>query len=206
MLVKLSPGVISSMLNVQFFCMNVAFLCTCNKRKQRSYKKFLRLTLMKLTTGVNIINIFLRSFYICRSQKLKMIDDFTDIFALLGSMSIKAACKMLVKLTPGTHLPPLSLPHSLPLLPTPSLFLFLSSHIPLPLSQLPPTFLFIPSLSLNSLLSLQLSIFCSFSFLYLLIFLTFLSPILSLCHFLSFLSLSLSLSFSLYISLCGNKT
>ncbi len=39
--------------------------------KQRSYKKFVHLTLMKLTAGVNFINVLSWSFYVHRSQKHK---------------------------------------------------------------------------------------------------------------------------------------
>ncbi len=41
--------------------------------------------------------------YVHRSQKCKMAFDLTVIFALLGSTHVKAACKMLMKLTPGVH-------------------------------------------------------------------------------------------------------
>jgi len=50
--------------------------------------------------GVNFTNMFTRSFYTCRSQKLKMTDYFT---VLLRSMGVIASCKMLVKLTPGVN-------------------------------------------------------------------------------------------------------
>ena len=48
---------------------------------------------------VNFINVFTRSFYTCRSWKRKKLLELTVFFALLGSALIKAACKMLVKLT-----------------------------------------------------------------------------------------------------------
>jgi len=44
------------------------------------------------------------SFYARRSQKRKMTDDFTVIFALLVSLGIKTAHKMLIKLTLGVCL------------------------------------------------------------------------------------------------------
>ena len=47
--------------------------------------------------GVNFINVFTSSFYARRSC-------LTVFFALLGSGHVKAACKMLVKLTPGGNL------------------------------------------------------------------------------------------------------
>ena len=51
--------------------------------------------------GVNFVNVFTPSFYECRSQKHKKLLDFTAFFALLGSTGVKAAHKMLVKLTHG---------------------------------------------------------------------------------------------------------
>jgi hypothetical protein len=51
--------------------------------------------------GVDFINLFIQSFYACRSQKRKSANDLTAIFVLLGSAGIKAARKMLMKLTLG---------------------------------------------------------------------------------------------------------
>ena len=51
-------------------------------------------------SGVNFINVFTGSFYACRSQKRKKLLNLTVFFALLGSALVKAARKMLVKLTP----------------------------------------------------------------------------------------------------------
>jgi len=47
--------------------------------------------------------MFTHSFYTHRSQKWKMTDGLTAFFALLGSMRIRAARKMLVKSIPGLH-------------------------------------------------------------------------------------------------------
>ena len=55
----------------------------------------------KHNTEVNFIDMFTRIFYAHRSLKCKKLFDLTVFFALLGSASVKAACKMLVKLTPG---------------------------------------------------------------------------------------------------------
>jgi len=56
---------------------------------------------MKLTPGVNFINI-LRKALACKDPKsAKKTDGLTVFFALLGSAHIKAFCKMLMKLTPG---------------------------------------------------------------------------------------------------------
>jgi len=44
--------------------------------------------------------MFTRNFYARRSQKHKMANDLSVIFALLGSTSIKALHKMLMKWTP----------------------------------------------------------------------------------------------------------
>jgi len=51
-------------------------------------------------TGVNFINMFMRSFYTCRSQKCKRQSHHQCLIVPLGSLCIKAACKMLVKSTP----------------------------------------------------------------------------------------------------------
>jgi len=40
-------------------------------------------------------------FGVCRSQKCKKADSLTVFFALLGSARVKAAHRMLMKLTPG---------------------------------------------------------------------------------------------------------
>ena len=52
-------------------------------------------------TGVNFTNVFTSSFYACRSQKRKKDSQVMQLFALLGSLRVKAARKMLVKLIPG---------------------------------------------------------------------------------------------------------
>ena len=44
---------------------------------------------------------YTNSFYTCRSQKRKKLLELSVFFSLLESACIKAACKMLVKLTPG---------------------------------------------------------------------------------------------------------
>ena len=49
--------------------------------------------------GVDFINVFTRSFYTLRSRKHKKLLDLTVFFVLLGSAHVKAARKMLVKLT-----------------------------------------------------------------------------------------------------------
>jgi len=56
---------------------------------------------LSITSGVTFINMFMQSFYTRRSQKHKMTDDFSVIFALLGSTVVKASHKMLMKLTLG---------------------------------------------------------------------------------------------------------
>jgi len=53
-----------------------------------------------ITPWVNINNV-LRATFACADTKIaKNTDDLTVFFALLGSVSAKAACKTLVKLTP----------------------------------------------------------------------------------------------------------
>ena len=92
-------------------------MCRKNKNKQKmetnqnhsksckSFREFVALR-RKLETekdiGVNFINVFKRNFYARRSRKRKKQLEMTFCaFALLGSASIKAARKMLVRLTPG---------------------------------------------------------------------------------------------------------
>ena len=52
---------------------------------------------------VNFIYMFMSSFYACRSQKCKKLIELTLFFAVLGSVHVKAARKMLVKLTSRRH-------------------------------------------------------------------------------------------------------
>ena len=54
-----------------------------------------------LTPGVNFINAFMQSVYARRSGKRKKLLELTVFFALLGSVCVKAARKMLVKLSPA---------------------------------------------------------------------------------------------------------
>jgi len=60
--------------------------------------------LMKLTPGVNFINILRGTFTCTDSKSAKKTDGLTVFFAHLGSMCLKALNKMLVKLTPEVFL------------------------------------------------------------------------------------------------------
>ena len=74
---------ISSTLNVQFFCTNFSPKPKRNQKKlpkQRSYEKFVRKTLMKLTPGVNFTNMFTFSFCTHRSQDCKKDTDDLTVF------------------------------------------------------------------------------------------------------------------------------
>jgi len=51
----------------------------------------------------NFTNMFTQRFYASRSEKRKMVNDLTFNLALLGSMSVKASSKMLMKLTRGVN-------------------------------------------------------------------------------------------------------
>jgi len=62
-------------------------------------------TLVKLTPGLNVINILSTAFTHTYPESLKDADDLTVFFYLSGSMSVKALRKMLVKLTPGLSYP-----------------------------------------------------------------------------------------------------
>ena len=54
----------------------------------------------KMTPWVNFINVFTSYFYAHRSRKRIKLLELTVVFAILGSSRVKAAHKMLVKLTP----------------------------------------------------------------------------------------------------------
>ena len=56
-----------------------------------------------LQLRVNFINMFTSRFYTHRSPKAQKAAWLDYLFALLGSEHFKAACKMLVKLTPGVR-------------------------------------------------------------------------------------------------------
>ena len=62
--------------------------------------KLAEIKLKKMRYGVHFINVFRHSFYLSRSRKCKKLLDLTVFFVLLGSASIKAAHKIMVKLTP----------------------------------------------------------------------------------------------------------
>jgi len=59
---------------------------------------------MKLSPGVNFINILLAAFMHQDPKSAKKADNLPVFFALLGSVRVKSAHKMLVKLTPGITL------------------------------------------------------------------------------------------------------
>ncbi len=56
---------------------------------------------MDTTPGLNFTNIFKLSFYARRSRKRKKTDDLTVFFMLLGSVSVKAVRRTLMKLSPA---------------------------------------------------------------------------------------------------------
>jgi len=56
---------------------------------------------------LNFINVLHKAFYACRSQMCKNDSQVVNLFTLLGSTSVKAAYKTLMKLRPGIlHLCP----------------------------------------------------------------------------------------------------
>ncbi len=58
--------------------------------------------LMKRQTRCQFHQHFTRSFYACRSQKRKNVQlSHQYLFTLLGSESVKAVCRTLMKLSPG---------------------------------------------------------------------------------------------------------
>ena len=50
--------------------------------------------------GVDFINVFMRSFYACRSQKRKKLLELTDFFALFGPAGVKAASEHINEIDP----------------------------------------------------------------------------------------------------------
>jgi len=56
--------------------------------------------LMKLTPGLNFFNVLRTAFMLVDPKSVKKIDNLTVFFTLLGSTSVKAACRTLMKLTP----------------------------------------------------------------------------------------------------------
>jgi len=57
--------------------------------------------LVKLTKGVNFINILCKALMHTDTIRAKKTDNLNVFFALLGSALVKAESKMLVKLTPN---------------------------------------------------------------------------------------------------------
>ena len=55
---------------------------------------------VRLSPGVNFINVFNRSLYTCISRKRKKLLNLIVFLALLGSVCVKAARKTLMKSTP----------------------------------------------------------------------------------------------------------
>jgi hypothetical protein len=66
-----------------------------------------RLSTMRVSSGFSTWGQFHQcstsSFYASRSQKWKKTVKLSVFFSLLGSASAKAACRTLMKLTPGAH-------------------------------------------------------------------------------------------------------
>jgi hypothetical protein len=56
---------------------------------------------MTETLGVNFIKVLRAAFAGANPKSAKKADNLTVFFALLGSACVKAACKTLMKLTPG---------------------------------------------------------------------------------------------------------
>jgi len=99
-------------------------------KKRRSYGKFVRTMLMKLTArvnftilasqsamqrrsshgnlcptlpGVNFTSILLAAFALADPKSGKKTDNLTFLFALSGFAGVKAACRTLMKLIPGVN-------------------------------------------------------------------------------------------------------
>jgi len=59
-----------------------------------------RTTLVKLTPGLNFINVLHTAFTLVDPKSVKKIDNLIVIFTLLGSVSVKAVRITLMKLSP----------------------------------------------------------------------------------------------------------
>jgi hypothetical protein len=59
--------------------------------------------LMKLIAGVVFINVLREAFAHSDLKSAKKPDNLTVFFALLGSASVEAACRTLMKLTPAVN-------------------------------------------------------------------------------------------------------
>jgi len=66
-------------------------------------QKLLANMLMKLTPGVNFINILHTAFTLVDPNSLNKIDNLTVFFTLLGSACVKAVHRTLMKLSPGVN-------------------------------------------------------------------------------------------------------
>ena len=90
---------------VQIFRTNVgsaAFSSYVLAFEKNLYEKCAKTMLMKLTVGLNFVNILHIAFMCSNPKSVKYTKDLTVFFTLLGSTSIKALCKLLVKLTLDT--------------------------------------------------------------------------------------------------------
>jgi len=56
-----------------------------------------------MTPGVNFINVLRAAFTCADPESVKILYNFTVFFMLLGLTCAKAACKTLMKLTPGVN-------------------------------------------------------------------------------------------------------
>ncbi len=98
---------ISSTFYVQLWCTQIP-----NARKKQSSQqcclalweptgvKAVRWPLMKLSPGVNFINVLQTAFLCTDPKSAKKNDNLTVFFVLLGSGHVKAASRMLMKVTP----------------------------------------------------------------------------------------------------------
>ncbi len=64
-------------------------------------KKFVRKTLMKLTSGVNFINVLCTAFTLVDPKSVKRYWQLYWVFTLLGSTSAKVVHRTLMKVIPG---------------------------------------------------------------------------------------------------------
>ncbi len=93
---------ISSTFYVPIICTNIvsaAFSSYILALVKNLYKKWARIMLMKLTPGLNFINVLLTAFTLADPKSVKKIDNLTVFFTLLGSACVKAVHRTLMKLS-----------------------------------------------------------------------------------------------------------
>ena len=81
-----------------FFVQNFDAKAGTYLEKGFSYKKGTHKILMKLTPGLNFINVLCTAFTLEEPKSIKKTDNSSVFFMLLGSTSLKAKCKYVAEI------------------------------------------------------------------------------------------------------------